>query len=411
MESSSDSSHLTELRLFVEEICYNLCRFQHVVQDGLAPGDVRIQQEAYLGSPGTFADIRVTARGAAPYFVEVKYTYPRETIIRHLRRKYGADTPATADATKVVLVVDAHMHHDWPAVESDLRAILRPGLRLEVWDEARLLSLIRERFGVQIDAIRGDTVSDLRAAIEAAMGRYAFGNHYADDLLQSSLLWHFGLWRLRELRDARQAAPQTIMPPRLYEGVAVVFADICSYSSYVRDTADDTVVRNVLTSFYSKARNQVLDTGGMLYQFQGDAVIALYGVPECRRGHVQDALAGAKALVDIGNSTSNEWQRQIDHVQSAGGVHIGVALGDLQIVSLRPFSHAPVGAIADSINLAARLTAAAGPSEIVVSNAFFQRLPEDELTAFQEMEPLEARNIGRVKAWRLRLVEAGRPQE
>lgn len=192
------------------------------------------------------------------------------------------------------------------------------------------------------------------------------------------------------------------MPPGLYEGVAVLFVDLCSYSSYVRDTADDAVVRNVLTSFYSKARNQVLDTGGVMYQFQGDALLALYGVPEGRAGYVRDTLECAQALVDIGNATSNEWQRQIDHVQSAGGVHIGVALGDLQIVSLRPFAPAPLGAIGDSINLAARLTSIAAPSEIVVSNAFFQGLPEDSQAAFEEMEALEARNIGRIKAWKLR---------
>jgi len=106
-------AQLTELRLFVEEICYNLCRFQHVVQEGLASADVRIHQEVYLGSPGAFADIRVMVRGAAPYFVEVKYGYPRETIIRHIRRKYGAPTEVTRCGSKVVLVVDTHRHPDW----------------------------------------------------------------------------------------------------------------------------------------------------------------------------------------------------------------------------------------------------------------------------------------------------------
>lgn len=405
MKPSLETPRLTELRLFVEEICYNLCRFEHVVQDGLAPADVRIHQEVYLGSPGAFADIRVSVRDAAPYFVEVKYGYPRETIIRHIRRKYGVATDVTRGASKVVLVVDARTHQAWPEMQSELQATLWRGLRLEIWNEARLIALIRERFGVQIDTVGGETVNVLRAAIDAAMERYAFGTDHTDDLLQASLVWHLGIWRLRELRETHQLAPRTILPPRLYEGVAVLFADLCAYSSYVRDTADDAVVRNVLTSFYSKARNQVLDTGGMIYQFQGDGVLALYGVPEGRAGYVRDALECAQALVDIGNATSNEWQRQIDHVQSAAGVHIGIALGDLQIVSLRPFVPAPLGAIADSINLAARLTSIAAPSQIVVSNAFFQRLPEESQAGFAAMEPVEARNIGRVKAWRLRPVE------
>lgn len=111
----------------------------------------------------------------------------------------------------------------------------------------------------------------------------------------------------------------------------------------------------------------------------------------------------AKALIDIGNSVSNEWQRQIDHLQSAGGCHIGMALSDLQVVSLRPFSRAHMGAIADSINTAARLSSAAAPDEIVVSNSLFQRFNEESQTEFRTMEPIEARNIGRIRAWKLTL--------
>jgi class 3 adenylate cyclase len=270
-----------------------------------------------------------------------------------------------------------------------------------VWDDEHLTGLIRDRFGLQIDSIAEPTVGELKAAIDSAAGRYAFGDEYTNSPLQASLLWHFGFWRLRELREAYGLSAQTVMAPKMYEGVAVLFADLCSYSSYVRDTADDAVIRTVLTSFYSKARNQILDTGGLVYQFQGDAVLALYGVPERGDRDVHKALQGARALVDLGSSISYEWQRQIDHVQSAAGVHIGLALGALQMVSLRPFGHTPIAAIADSINLAARLTAAAGPSEIVVSNAFFQRLPEMAQNDFRAMEPMEVRNIGRVKAWRL----------
>ncbi len=62
-----------------------------------------------------------------------------------------------------------------------------------------------------------------------------------------------------------------------------------------------------------------------------------------------------------------------------------------------------MGAIADSINTAARLSSNAAPDEIVVSNALFQKLDEESQAKFQEMEPVEARNIGRIRAWKLSL--------
>jgi hypothetical protein len=47
----------------------------------------------------------------------------------------------------------------------------------------------------------------------------------------------------------------------------VLLADLCSFSSYIRDTGDAEVVRESLTAFYSKARYQIINNGGMLYQF------------------------------------------------------------------------------------------------------------------------------------------------
>ena len=214
-------------------------------------------------------------------------------------------------------------------------------------------------------------------------------------------MWQFGFWKLRQLRDAQKLGPREILPPGLYRGVVVLLADLCAFSSYVRDTPDDRIVRECLTSFYSKARYQILNNGGMLQQFVGDEVIGLFGIPDHSAGFAEDALETAKALLSIGKSVSHQWQRQIDRVQSSGGVHVGVAVGDMQIISLRPFGRTHVGAIGDCINVAARLMATAGPGEIVVSNSFLQALDEDSRAGFQEIEPVEGRNVGRIMAWKL----------
>ena len=60
------------LRLFLESVCCDLCRFEHVATEHIAPEDVVIRQEVAVG-PSAFADIQVAPRGTAPYFVEVDY--------------------------------------------------------------------------------------------------------------------------------------------------------------------------------------------------------------------------------------------------------------------------------------------------------------------------------------------------
>ena len=109
----------------------------------------------------------------------------------------------------------------------------------------------------------------------------------------------------------------------------------------------------------------------------------------------------ARGLVDIGASVAAEWQRQIDQIQTAAGVHVSMALGELQVLPLRPLSRTHMGVIGDSINLADRLNTAAGCDEIVVSNTIYPRLPDSLRTEFQEVPPVEAKNIGRIRAWKL----------
>jgi adenylate cyclase len=402
MNEARGAEDPSELRLFLEEICCNLCRFQYLTHHGVAPEDVRIDEEFFLGAEGAFADIRVAPPRSAPYFVEVKYGYPGDRIVESFRRKYGEETPGNRNHAKVVLVIDRAGRRDWDELQAKLRDVVRPGLHLEVWDETRLKLLLHEAFGVSIESMSPDALLDVRAAIDRAKGTYAFPGDASDDALGAALLWHFGFWRLRELHN-RVHSKRAILPPGQYGDVAVLCADICSFSSYVRDTSDERVIRSSLTTFYSKSRYQIINQGGMLYQFLGDGVIALFGLPDRSERYVEAALDCARGLAEIGTSVSNKWQREIDRVQTSRGVHIGMAMGDLGIMSLRPFSRSHTGAIGDCINMAARLSGEAGPSEVVVSNTFFQHLPVAEQVAFSELQPVEARNVGRVRAWKLQL--------
>jgi class 3 adenylate cyclase len=390
-----------ELRLFLEEICCNLIRFQHSARDSIPPESVSICQEVDLGIPGAFADIRVKLPNAKPYFVEVKYGYPRETIVAHLSRKYGPESPLGAEASKLILMVDSRSTHDLADIEKDLRERLRKGLPLEVWGVERLISNVNEAFDLKIESFESGDIIDLRQAMDRAKGRYAFGESYVNDPLQAALLYHFGFWRLRQLRESRGLSPREILPPGLYQAAVVLFADLSSFSSYVRDTRDDKVIRHILMSFYSKTRNEVLNRGGIMYQFLGDGAIALFGVPEPGARSMIDSLDCARSIIDIGNSVSHEWQRSIDQVQSSGGAHIGMAIGDLNVLPQRPFGRAHMAVIGESVNLSSRLTNVAGPGEIVVSNALFNSFPEAWQSKFVELEPVEAKNMGRIKSWKL----------
>jgi class 3 adenylate cyclase len=392
---------LRQLRLFLEELCCEICRFQVVGHHGLGAEGVEISREVDLGVPGAFADVVVRSPGRPPIFVEVKYGYASDRMVEHFIRKYQQPSPTVPDADRIIVVVDRADRSDWAQLEARLRKVTHPELKLEFWDEARLQELVAQCFGVKLGAMTNDGLNELRNAIDDIKWRWAFGEQHVESPLKTSLLWHFGYSRLLQLHKVHNFAPEQILPARRFRNAVVLLADLSSFSSFVRDTRDDEVMRNALTTFYSNSRYAVINTGGMMCQFVGDEVVALFGVPDVQDGYVQRALECARSLLQIGSSVSNRWQREIDRVQPSGGVHIGMAIGDIQSVLYRPFCRSHVGILGDAVNLSARLLAQASTNEIVVSNTYFQTLPDRDQVGFQEMEPLEAKNVGLIKAWRL----------
>jgi len=396
------TADLLQLRLMVEELCCDLCRFEHMA-GGTAPEAVRIDREVFLG-PDSFADVRVRAPGRAPYFVEVKLGYPSEILVRHLRRKYNSETIAAAGVDRIVLVVDLLGRAQWPATLAQLRSALGSSIQLDVWDETALMTRIRECFGVQVGGLTPPQLMEARMAIDHAKGQYAFGHpdgNYSHAPLNAQLLWHFAYWKLRRLKEATGPDARQILPPGLYRNVAVLLADMCSFSSYMRDTSDPALVRDSLTAFYSRARYQIINNGGMLYQFVGDEVIGLFGIPDSCEDCASVALDTAHSLLSIGASGAKHWQRHLDRVQPSAGLHIGIAVGDLQIVSLRPFSRTHIGALGDCINLAARLMALAGEGEIVATTGVHRQLPEADQQRFVRADAVDLKNVGKIQAWRL----------
>jgi class 3 adenylate cyclase len=391
-----DPVELMELRLFLEDVCYDLMRFREARARGVPHGDIQIRQESAMGGTG-FADIEILRPDGPSDYLEVKWGYEGDQLLAGLGRKYGSLPRRTAFRSKLSVVTNLP-DEEWTEFESQAASVLDGRLDLERLDRAQLEAQLQEYFGVSLPAVERGALLHVRSAIEKAKGVLAFGEGYRGSLLEDITLWHVGHWVVQNARQENEL--DSLLAPGLYSDVAVVIADISAFSSYVRDTPDDAVMRYILTSFYTKARRQVLASGGMISQFVGDAVIALFGLQQHGHDQMQQALQCASALLDIGCSVTNSWQQMIDRIQQSAGCHIGVAVGDLHLVPLRAFSRSYMGVIADSVNMASRLASAAEPHEIVLSNAFYQRLPHASQKQFLEMAPIAAKNMGLLRAWK-----------
>lgn len=137
--------------------------------------------------------------------------------------------------------------------------------------------------------------------------------------------------------------------------VTVLFADVTG-STVMGEDLDPEDVRAIMGRYYDHARRIIGDHGGTLEKFIGDAVMAVFGLPQAHGDDAERAVAGALALRETLAG---------DSVLGAVQLRIGVNTGEVVATSN------PAGAdflvTGDAVNTAARLQQSAAPGEILVS--------------------------------------------
>lgn len=88
--------------------------------------------------------------------------------------------------------------------------------------------------------------------------------------------------------------------------VTVVMSDIRGYST-IAEAADPTDLAAQLNEHRSEMNHAILDHGGTVMQFVGDAVMAVLGAPVPTEGHADQALAAALAMHRAQQEVNRRW--------------------------------------------------------------------------------------------------------
>ncbi len=177
--------------------------------------------------------------------------------------------------------------------------------------------------------------------------------------------------------------------------VTVLFCDIVG-STALASRLDPEAYRVLMERYFTTVRAPIERHGGTVEKFIGDAVMALFGVPEL---HEDDALRAVRAAVEIRAAlheldelAAAEWD-----VRLAG--RIGVNSGEVHVLSGPGRDLHVTGAAA---SIASRLEERAPAGEILLGEET-HRLVRDAVRA----EPLQLDHD--LRAWRLEEVVAGAP--
>ena len=124
----------------------------------------------------------------------------------------------------------------------------------------------------------------------------------------------------------------------------------------------------------------ILDEGGTVMQYVGDAVMAVFGAPFPQADHATCAVRAAEAMHHHQVTLNEQWRAA---GQEPFGLGIGVSTGEVAAAMLGSDERLEYTVVGDTVNLTQRLQQWAEPGETVLSEptwAAMERMPEaDEL--------------------------------
>jgi adenylate cyclase len=183
----------------------------------------------------------------------------------------------------------------------------------------------------------------------------------------------FGKYVSQEIRDEILAGRIALSgEPR---EVTILFADIRDFTPWVEATDPREVVRD-LNAYFTEMEAAVRAHGGLVVQYIGDEIEAVFGAPVARPGHAEQAVRAAiemRARLRAWNAARGESGRP--PLRNGIGIHTGIVLAG-NIGSADRLSYALVG---DPVNLASRLqglTKELG-ADILVSGSTRARIDAD----------------------------------
>lgn len=177
----------------------------------------------------------------------------------------------------------------------------------------------------------------------------------------------FGRMVPNKIAEKMLNAPEELAPQ--VTEATVLFCDLAGFTRLTNELGPEKVV-SLLNSFFTDMVDIVHDGDGIVTQFQGDAILAVFNVPIADPDHAAKAIATARLMRDHLHSRDYDGQ----HLKA----RIGVATGPLIAANVGAASRMNYTVHGDTVNLAARLEAMNKETgtEVLISESTVQQTTE-----------------------------------
>lgn len=140
----------------------------------------------------------------------------------------------------------------------------------------------------------------------------------------------------------------------------ILFSDVRGFTQFSSGKAPDAVVE-CLNQYFEIATRHILENGGYIDKFIGDAVLGVFCIPIYKEDHAERAIKAAIGMQKELQETDGSKNPILAQVGT------GLNSGDLVAGNLGCDTKLEYTVIGDTVNVASRLTGLAGAGEIIVS--------------------------------------------
>ena len=158
--------------------------------------------------------------------------------------------------------------------------------------------------------------------------------------------------------------------------VSILFADLMGFTGY-SERHDSAAVVALLNRYFDLAVPAVVDNGGTVSTFIGDAIMGLFGAPRRQPEH---PLLAARAALALRDSVAT----MVGDDRALPRFRIAVNTGPATVGSIGSQRRKLFTAIGDTVNLASRLEGAAPVGTVVIGQETYS-----VLRGIAEVSPLE----------------------
>jgi adenylate cyclase len=150
--------------------------------------------------------------------------------------------------------------------------------------------------------------------------------------------------------------------------LSVLFADVRGYTSLTEGLAP-TEVTVLMNRFYETASTALLSAEGLLGQVEGDNVMGLFVPGLAGAEYRSKSVEGGRRLIEAVRK-DEELARWLE-------IGVGISTGEEFVGNVGGGGYKDFTALGDVTNTAARLTAQAGPSELLVDAETYRAVSAD----------------------------------